>query len=294
MKKLVLLLLFYSACETIVDIDIPKEDTRLVLNGFFNPDSILSVALYESLHILDDSEFKAVEDATVSIFDGDGVKLADLVDEGSGRYSSAFRPEVGTEYRVKASKTGYQAIEASDIIPGDSARVRAIQIVRTGEEGSGEYEIKFTIQDYANEDFYEVQLLQRTYYEFEGMAYEIMINHYMESEDVVFDDFTSSGIALLFNDVLFNAGESKITVTAFLNSYTSCDENPECISEEYFLILRKVSASYFNYNRTLRLQQDLEGNPFAEPVSVYNNVTNGFGIFAGFRNSVYPFDLPGD
>lgn len=294
MKKLVLLLLFYSACETVVDIDIPKDESRLVLNGFFNPDSTLSVSLYQSLHILDPGEFKAVEDAAVSIFDANGVKLTDLVDEGSGRYSSAFRPEVGTQYRIEASKTGFETVLASDVIPADSGRVSAIKVAKVGGEFSGEYEITFTIQDYAEEDFYEVQVFQRSVYEFDGMSYEYFIMHYLESEDVVFDDFTSSGTGLLFNDVLFNAGESKITVSTFLNSFITCDDNPECATEEYFLILRKVSPSYFNYNRTLRLQQDLEGNPFAEPVSVYNNITNGFGIFAGFRSSVFPFDLPED
>lgn len=294
MKKLVLLLLFYSACETIVDIDIPKDESRLVLNGFFNPDSTFSVSLYQSLHILDPGEFKVVEDATVSIFDSEGAKLADLQDAGLGSYTSTFKPEVGKEYRIEASKSGFETIEATDIIPIDSARIKAIQIEQTEGEFSGEYEITFTIEDYAEEDFYEVQVFQYSLYEFEGETFENVINHYLESEDVVFDDFTSSGTALLFRDVLFDAVESKITVSTYLNNDVGCEVNPECISDEYFLILRKVSEPYFNYNRTLRLQQDLEGNPFAEPVSVYNNITNGFGIFAGYRDSVFRIDTSGD
>lgn len=294
MKKLVLLLLFYSACETIVDIDIPKDESRLVLNGFFNPDSTISVSLYQSLHILDPGEFMVVEDAMVSIFDSDGAELADFQDAGLGRYTSTFKPEVGKEYRIEVSKSGFETIEATDIIPIDSARITAIQIEETAGEFSEEYEITFTIQDYAEEDFYEVQVFQRSIYEFDGETYENVIVHHLESEDVVFDDFTSSGTALLFRDVLFDAGQSKITVSTYLNGDVGCEVNPECISDEYFLILRKVSEPYFNYNRTLRLQQDLEGNPFAEPVSVYNNITNGFGIFAGYRDSVFSLDTSGD
>ncbi|MFP4340863.1 MAG: DUF4249 family protein [Cyclobacteriaceae bacterium] len=30
------------------------------------------------------------------------------------------------------------------------------------------------------------------------------------------------------------------------------------------------------------LQLDTDGNPFAEPVPVYNNIMGGYGIFAGF------------
>lgn len=290
MKKLLLLLLLYSACETVVEIDIPKDEPRLVLNSFFNPDSTFSISLFQSMYILDTGEFKAVENATVSIFDTEGTKLTELIDTGSGNYTSLLKPEAGKEYRIEALKAGFDTVEASDLIPVDSAQVSSIELNSTEPEfegGSAEYDISFVIKDYAGDDFYEVQILEHSIFKFDSVTYENTYPSFLESDDRVFDEFTSSGVALIFRDVLFNEGESKITVSTYLNLEDNCDEFVECIEREFFLIIRKVSESYFNYNRTLRLQQDLEGNPFAEPVSVFNNITNGFGIFAGYRDSKF-------
>lgn len=44
------------------------------------------------------------------------------------------------------------------------------------------------------------------------------------------------------------------------------------------LYLRKVSHSYYQYKETKHLQDKLSGDPFAEPVPVYNNIENGVGI----------------
>ncbi len=296
MKKFLILLLIYSGCETIVDIDIPNDEPKLVLNSFFNPDSTLSISLFQSLGILETGEFKAIESATVSVFDADGTKITDLTDSGLGIYTSAFKPQIGEEYKIEASKSEFNTIEASDMIPVDSARISLIELnlVEPSFEGeaNGEYDITFTIQDYEGIDFYEVQILERGVYEVDGERMEFINNRFLESDDPVFDEFNSSGIGLLFRDVLFNESESTITVNAYLNFQNNCDEIPECINEEFFLVVRKVSESYFKYNRTLRLQQDLEGNPFAEPVSVFNNIKNGFGIFAGYRDSMFPLEAP--
>ena len=296
MKRFLILLLLFSGCETIIDIDIPEDEPRLVLNGFINPDSTLSISLFQSMGILETGEFRAVEAANVTVYDKDGVRIADLTDSGSGRYMSAFIPEVGQEYRIEASKSNFATVESSDMIPSDSAEVISINLnlTESGFEGggSGEYDIDFTIRDYAGTDFYEVQVFERSVYEFDGQRYENFGNRFLESEDPVFDEFNSSGLGLLFGDALFDEGELKITVSTYLNLGNNCDEVPECLSEESFLIVRKVSESYFRYNRTLRLQQDLEGNPFAEPVSVFNNIKNGFGIFAGYRNSTFLLEVP--
>lgn len=296
MKKLLLLLLIYSGCETIVDIDIPNDGPKLVLNSFFNPDSTLSISLFQSLGILETGEFKVIENATVAVFDADGTKITDLTDSGLGIYTSPFKPQVGEEYKIEASKSEFDTIEASGMIPVDSARINSIELnlVEPGFEGeaNGEYDITFTIQDYVGIDFYEVQIFERSVYEIDGERSEFINNRFLESDEAVFDEFNSSGISLLFRDVLFDESESRITVNTYLNFQNFCDETPECISEEFFLVVRKVSESYFKYNRTLRLQQDLEGNPFAEPVSVFNNIEGGFGIFAGYRDSRFPIEVP--
>jgi len=49
--------------------------------------------------------------------------------------------------------------------------------------------------------------------------------------------------------------------------------------------LFSISKDIYMYLLTFQAQQETEESPFAEPVMVYNNIKDGYGIFAGF--SVY-------
>ena len=55
------------------------------------------------------------------------------------------------------------------------------------------------------------------------------------------------------------------------------------------IYLHNISKSYYYYRTSLELYQNTSGNPFAQPVQVYSNIENGFGIFAG--SQITYFDL---
>jgi hypothetical protein len=92
--------------------------------------------------------------------------------------------------------------------------------------------------------------------------------------------FISVDAGILVKDVLFNGRQAEVRIKM---------ENWQ--SPSYFagvrVVLRSVSEDYYNYMATKELQDETSGNPFAQPVSVYNNVSNGFGIFAGLSNSTF-------
>jgi hypothetical protein len=87
---------------------------------------------------------------------------------------------------------------------------------------------------------------------------------------------------LLFDDRLFDGDEYVLSV--------SCQEArpTEKFPEQVFLYkmsLRSLSSAYYNYRVTYNLQQETKGDPFAQPVQVFNNIQNGYGIFAAFSQS---------
>ncbi|MEO1434434.1 MAG: DUF4249 family protein, partial [Bacteroidota bacterium] len=47
--------------------------------------------------------------------------------------------------------------------------------------------------------------------------------------------------------------------------------------------VRSVSEAYYRYQRTLVLFDFNRGDPFAEPVTIFNNVEAGLGNFAGYH-----------
>ncbi len=56
-------------------------------------------------------------------------------------------------------------------------------------------------------------------------------------------------------------------------------------------MLRTLSSDQYHYLRTLQLQEFNEGDSFSEVVPVYNNIENGFGIFAGYSSDSVVVDL---
>lgn len=68
--------LVFGACETVVDIDLPVEPTRLVVNSFISPDSTVGVRISKSKYVLDRANsFTLVNDAQVTLFE-DGQEVS--------------------------------------------------------------------------------------------------------------------------------------------------------------------------------------------------------------------------
>jgi hypothetical protein len=50
--------------------------------------------------------------------------------------------------------------------------------------------------------------------------------------------------------------------------------------------LLHTDEPYYQYHRSIRTASRSEGNPFAEPVLVYSNVTGGLGVFAAYNRTL--------
>jgi hypothetical protein len=49
--------------------------------------------------------------------------------------------------------------------------------------------------------------------------------------------------------------------------------------------LKTLSRDFYDYEITSDIQWKSDGDPLAQPINVYDNITNGFGIFAGYSSS---------
>jgi len=76
--------------------------------------------------------------------------------------------------------------------------------------------------------------------------------------------------ALMFSDKLFEGTETEMVFR------TSIRRN---VDMEVTINLFHVSESYFRFYQTSGLQQNSRGDVLSQPVLVFNNVANGFGIF---------------
>ena len=109
--------------------------------------------------------------------------------------------------------------------------------------------------------------------------------------DEVFQDggspFREQG---LFNDLLFNGQNKNLELEIPNEEYWNfIDGSTEWSYKRLSLTLylHNISKSYYYYRTSLELYQNASGNPFAQPVQVYSNIDNGFGIFAGSQVSYF-------
>lgn len=286
----ILFVLFITliSCETVIELEVPRNERRMVLNSFFNPDSSFKVFLHEDVHILDyTSEPIPISGAKIELFNNENELIAELAHVSGAEYSSDVRPIQGQEYFININKDGFESISAVGSVPADLAEVHGISV---HEVDAFEYNFTVSLDDPEGNDYYEIQAWEEAIFlENEDSVYTVFPS-YLESSSLFFDEFSSEGHSLYLDDVLFENQTIDIAINTLWQLQAFCNEN--CVNYNVFVVVRRLSEEYFLYRESSELQDRLSGDPFAEPVNVFTNVSNGFGIFAGFNNNVIRVELP--
>ena len=319
LRTLVILLggLALAACETVVDVELPDQPARLVANAFLEAGQPVSVELSQSQSILANANVRSVSDATLTLLEEGQAVTTIEESETAGVYFSSFRPSVGRTYTLQASHPGFESVEAVTVIrPPVAIQQIAYDTVvfrNTYDNGDSvvveEYvdveEVRITFDDPANErNYYEVEAY--TYEAYPEFTYDeegnpVVIDtvvsynpQYLNSDDPVFSgeegDFLGDegeiyGETLSFSDELLNGK----TYTLRFDPGTNFGGGQ--INRQLIVMLRSISEEQYRYFRSADLQYENDGNPFAEPVQVYSNVENGYGIFTGSSADSVVFEM---
>ncbi len=286
MKRLVYLIfpLALVSCEKEIPLNAEVTDPKLVLNCGFEEGEPWEVHVSQSLSVIDNGNLSGVDGATVNILDNNGTLLETLNDDGNGYYSStSLVGASGTGYKLTVSKSGFTSIESSDIVP-------SIPVINYKDTVSGTYlgedvfEITFDINDPAgSNDHY---LIQAIGYEDDGFGntneYQLWFNvNAPEFENTSPEEYNQ--IAFL-KDGQFNGSNYEITIRA--DGWVA-ESNLDSIS----VYVSSCTEAAYNYAWSYDRYQSTSGDPFSQPVQVYSNVTNGFGIFAGYSTRSFAVEF---
>ncbi|MCH8902917.1 MAG: DUF4249 domain-containing protein [Bacteroidetes bacterium] len=292
--KYVLSLFFIAmiGCETNEDIvDFPLHKSRLVINCSFSETKFWTVHISKSLSVIDNAPLSAVEDAVVKIFE-DGVLLTKPTYFVDGFYISfTDTPIIGKKYSITVSAPGFESVFASDSLPV-AVPISSISMVVTDSAfytghlgeivGYLNAEASIVFDDPANQENAYVIAAFRvdTIYSFDSTSWNLMNRPlFLESTDLNVE--TRYGETIILSDELINGQTYEVTFT-FQDSFEGVNK-PKAI--HYIFILRSLSPQYYLYERTYGLFSTRIPDPFSEPVQVYNNIENGFGIFGGYSES---------
>jgi len=99
---ILLLSVTFWSCQDEVDIDIPKGETLIIINGLVSDTIPAWVDVLTSVHFFDQGENPMIDGATVALFEND-VMVTQLVQDTAGRYNSTFVGNIGKTYYVEVT-----------------------------------------------------------------------------------------------------------------------------------------------------------------------------------------------
>ncbi len=280
------------SCQTVVDLDIPIERPRIVMNASLIANESPSVRLVWSKHILDNSfEYKTIPDALVTIHVGNQT-VSMVYDEEMGEYSNpTYTVMPGTAYEIKVNVADYPEVRASDRVPPQISLDTVIYKGLTQRNPwSQEDEYTFVFTDPPGENFYEITGFEVRRFEFTDQNGNIQeqINTgpiYLDPKNPSFKSENNFGGGILFNDKLFDG--KQVEIDFFINFRGW--HQAELI--EAYIVIKSVSESYFQFQTTSNLQRYNQGDPFAQPVQVFSNIENGVGILKSESSTTYVLEV---
>lgn len=280
-------IVFLSSCEQFLEVDLPGQEPRMVLNALLEPADTLKVFLTKSRGILEGmeyDEFELVKNAEVYLKDESGqIFPMGYIDRSRPYEQNAFYYLSGHEfwedqsYEIVAEHDQYPTISTEQKLPS-KIQIKSIDIVDLGPrpdfESENEFEVTVKFDDPPGRNFYEISggIFRRDIFISEGDTsyYFYQSDLYPKPVNPVYQKDYQMRNVLLFNDVLLNGLESQMVFR------TSIRRNMDM---EVTIRLSHVSESYYRFYDTADLQRYNSGDFLSQPVLVYNNVTNGLGIF---------------
>lgn len=293
-----LLFLFFlfnaSSCEREVELDLNAPEDKLVLYSNFTPGSDITLQVGKSRSVINQDPEEFLPGADVSLYEDD--VFLEKLDFKVGTdalppiyQSSQTEVKNGKKYRVEVSLDGFDDVTAESHIPIPSTikDFYSFDLMVDKDSNPGlvkySYKVNAKINDVPNvTNYYHLIMYQVVFHE---IINDGMLDTIPTLELMNFDISSNT------NDVVSYLNQGILVKdNPFSNGY-QFDFNIEINPLRSYLglalfELRTVSEDYYLFYTSIARQQGITNTLFAEPIFIYENVSNGYGIFAGYSNQV--------
>lgn len=273
-----ILLVLLISCTKVIEIDLPSAPYKLVVNCFFSTGDKFAVHISHSQNILNEDSTEIIN-AEVMLFANE-IYQGSLTYINNGVYShDTIIARPGINYKLVALAPGYDLVKAEDTAPTPAILDSVFYNPKAypDSEGNNFYKVELLLQDNASKrDYYEIVL---KYYE-DADKYSI-IRLRGDYEQVIMnegDEEFYSGICI-FSDELINGSKYQLK----LKTSQALSEN---LKELHLL---SISETLYKYRKSWIRHSSAQypdiTNPI-EPVTLFSNVKGGYGIFAGYSDTI--------
>ncbi len=267
--------------------------SRLVLSSIINPDSLIKVHVGKTIAITDTSSV-IVENTGVFLFEN-GVPIDTLDYQSDGWYVSDVYPQVGFNYRLETHHPAFSSVSSECIVPPPPQIDSLFFTVGEMLDQEGLPLTRFTLRlndPDPNINYYELIL-------YSGNPLDAIIQPTQLTRITQLDDPTLIADAnwnyapstLFFSDALFNGMNGEVSFNLMWGGYPSAGDPPyyielRNISSSYYQYLKSWSVHRFNQNSTQNTRDPLTLLFQGDPVELYSNVNNGYGIFGAYNQTL--------
>lgn len=300
------------SCEENIDIDIIREEPKIVLHSYFENDKVMTVDLVRSIPIPNpvdyDRSLYHIPDAEVTVFQNE-VPLGTMIYNGDGRYILDQYPQQEKNYRLEVSAPGFKTVKTDvEIIPSSPVILDYQFKKQFSESQSPHISVEHDLKIVNNPDQIEYYRISLDVYALEYKNGELqrtqLINFYrLSSNNPALKDYhclsncygeRGTMKSLYFSNESFgNSPEMQLMLVTDYFEDSELNYPNETLRTEYVQTIKisKISATMMDYVRSIYENRN-SNQIFQEPVTVISNINDGLGVF-GTMNSVemeYDFD----
>ena len=279
---LLLLVVLMSSCEKKVDIPLPDEANKLVLNLIMNKDSIMMARVNVSERMNQLRPTGEIKNAVVNLYENGTFKeaLTPYVYSNNTYYRSKTVPRSGATYKVTAAVAGYTDVWGTDVIP-DTVAIGELKITQVQVNNwLGKATISVQLHDDAAvENYYRVRIYHvNEWVDANGNGGWQKSQKYFEAEEAnlaIFSD--KQRLEFFTTDALFNGRSPRFTFR--FDTYSN--------SNKYMVEITSLTYNSYNYLHSAFMAREKNEDGLSEKVIVFNNIENGLGIIGGVAQREY-------
>jgi hypothetical protein len=289
---LLVLFIFFS-CEKEISFDLDTPEDILCLNCILEAGND-SVAIYVTKiqSVENDTAFTPVANARIVLTKG-GQLLQGIVYRGKGRYLLKHKPEVGKKYEIRVEVDGYKTLNAETRVPvSPDAQAKYLpDTIYDDYWATGYYtvpKIVVDLKDTPEKDYYWFKMGVIIYpegnvwgsytsiFKTDNLLFDEFNRYYDQDYQPPFTNYEYIGSLRMDDEIMLN-NELQFSLSG-IPPLTLFIINGDIHFDKYY----KSSIKQF-------LTYEYDNLPVFEPVQVYSNITNGFGIFSSIAISKFTF-----
>ena len=259
-------LIILSSCEREADIDLPKTEPKLSVSCFISDDiDTIRASIFWSRPVFssDNNLPERPEDLTVIIKNGSLEKTFLWSPDLLQYYLpvTEFPLVAGQQYVMIVRAPNGTRISAKTTIPQNLPDIESAEIRLDSSTTSwGESVYEFTFKTFLRDSDPRFNYYRFAYYEY-------------FSPDPSFETELHRGQSFVDDESVVNGKIYEEQLIEFFGY--------NIFTPELTMYIMNASEEYYRYHRSVENQTD--GNPFAEPALIYSNFEDGLGVFAGYR-----------